>query len=76
MWRMMWMMPGVQLKCWKIGKWRWRMMVGVRDHQRLELMGRIDHKIPTVMKRILRTKAPRPPPNILGGCGGKFKCSK
>ena len=49
---------------------------GVRDHQRLVLMGRIAHRIPTVMKRILRTKAPGPPPNILGGCGGKFKCSK
>jgi hypothetical protein len=55
---MIYMMPGVQLKGWKRGKWRWRMMVGARDHQRLLLVGRIAHKIPTVMKRRLRTKSP------------------
>ena len=33
--------------------------MGVRDHQRLVLMGRIAHKIPTVMKRGLRTKSRR-----------------
>ena len=58
MWRIMWMMLRVQLKGWKIGKWRWRMIVGVRNHQRLVLMGRIAHKIPTVMKRRLRTRGP------------------
>ena len=57
MWRMMWMVPRVQLKGWKIRKWRWRMMVGVRDHQRLVLMGRIAHEVSTMMKRRLRTES-------------------
>lgn len=34
------------------------MVVGVRDHQRLVLMGRIPHEIATMMKRRLRTKSP------------------
>jgi hypothetical protein len=46
-----------------------------RIAQRLVLMGRIAHKIPTVMKRRLGTKALEPPPNILGGVG-KFQRSK